>query len=342
VEAVTQATVLVESLDNHGRVAWRERIVIDEGRRSFTIGRSVEADVALDDEHAAALHAKVEFAADGSLAVSDMGSRNGLVVAGKRVMGAQSLRLPASELQIGRTRLRIRTSLEPLAPERPDHHGDGSIMRHPMWLAGLGIVAAGLQTLYAGWLGAPRDLTASLLALTATTGVFAAGWIAVWALLTRVMRGEWRWLPHIAICLGAAVAYRAADGLLDLSMFIFSLPRWDMLGGMFAVIALGTALFLHLAHASNLKARHAALIATLVPVFLGGGYAWLSSRFDRLNVNQIEAGMRLYPPSLRMRTAGTVDGFFKSASELRVAADRRRDQMKIEDPERDDDPLPKR
>lgn len=335
------ATLLVECLDNHGRPTWRERLEFGEAGRTFTIGRSVGADITLDDEHAAPMHATVEIAPDGSLSVSDTGSINGIVIAGKRVRDARAHRLATPELQIGRTRLRLRTSLEPLTPEKPDHHGDGSIMRHPMWLAGLGVVAAGLQTLYSGWLGAPRDLAASLLAMTATAGVFVAGWIAVWALLSRVMRGEWRWLPHIAICLGAAVAYRAADGLLDLSMFIFSLPRWDMLGGLFAAIALGSALFLHLAHASNIKVRHAALIATLVPAFLGGGYTWLMSRFDRLNVNQIESGMRLYPPSLRLRTAAPVDGFFKSAAELRVAADRRRDQMKIEDPERDDDPLPK-
>lgn len=339
---MTRETVLVECLDSHGRPTWRERLAVGDGPRTFTIGRSVEADITLDDEHAAPIHAMIEVAADGTLSVTDNGSLNGIVVAGKRLRGARLLQLASPEVQIGRTRLRFRSSLAPLAPEKPDHHGDLSLLRHPMWLAALGVVAAALQTLYAGWLGAPRDLAASVLAMTATTGVFAAGWIAVWALLTRVMRGEWRWLPHIAICLGAVVAYRAADGLLDLSMFIFSLPRWDMLGGLLAAIALGTALFLHLAHASHLKGRHAALIAVLVPGLLGGGYTWLSSRIDRLNVNQIEAGMRLYPPSLRVRTAGPIDDYFKSASGLRVAADRRREQIKLDDPERDDDPPPVR
>ena len=334
--------MLVECLDSHGRVSWRERLVLGDGRRSITIGRSLDADVTLDDDHAAVLHAQVEISPDGTLRVSDFGSLNGIVIAGERVRGARGLALPGRELQIGRTRLRLRSSSEQLVPEKLDQHGAGSLLANPMLLAGIAMVAAAAQTIYGGWLGAPRDLTASVLSMVAASGALVAAWVGVWALLSRVMQGEWRWLSHIAICLGVAVVYRAADAVFDLGTFVLALPRWSLLGGLTAAIALGAALYLHLRHASTLAVRHAALLASLAPALLGGGYTLLMSRYDRLNVNRIEAAMRIYPPSLRLRGAGTIDDFYKSAAELRRTTDKHRQTMQAEDPERDDDPLPKR
>jgi predicted component of type VI protein secretion system len=150
--------VVVEWLDGHGRVQWRERLALGEGRRSFTIGRSVEADVTLDDPHAAGLHAAVEIADGGRLLASDLGSVNGLIVCGKRWRDARGLELADNMLQIGRTRLRLRTTHERLGPERPYELPASALARGPGWIAAVAGLACVLQLLYATWLTAPRDL----------------------------------------------------------------------------------------------------------------------------------------------------------------------------------------
>src|SRR5262245_8102032 len=111
--------VVVEGLDGQGRVQWRERLMLNGSRRTFTIGRSIDADVTLDDPHAAALHASVEITQDGRVLASDLDSLNGLVISGKRYREARGVELPDNTLQIGQTQLRVRTAHERLQPERP-------------------------------------------------------------------------------------------------------------------------------------------------------------------------------------------------------------------------------
>ena len=106
--AATGEHVLIEILDSHGRVHLRERVALPAERQAFTIGRSVRADVTLDDPHAAAMHATVEVTPDGTLRVSDHDSVNGVVINGKRHRNASHIEVPDGLLQIGRTRLRIR------------------------------------------------------------------------------------------------------------------------------------------------------------------------------------------------------------------------------------------
>ena len=79
--------VVVEVLDGYGRVQWRERLVLNENRRTFTIGRSIHADVTLDDPFAAEMHASLEVTPDGRIFANDLGSMNGLTICGKRLRG---------------------------------------------------------------------------------------------------------------------------------------------------------------------------------------------------------------------------------------------------------------
>ena len=86
---MNQDLVLVEILDNHGRVQLRERIELAADKRSFTIGRAVTADVPLTDPHVAPLHASVHITPEGTIAVTDLNSVNGIVIDGKRYSAAQ-------------------------------------------------------------------------------------------------------------------------------------------------------------------------------------------------------------------------------------------------------------
>ena len=327
-------TVLIEILGAHGRVQTRERVILDGGRRTFTIGRSVRADVTLDDAHAAALHASVEILPDGRVRVSDLGSVNGIIAGGKRHHGsgdAQALEHTDGTLQIGRTRLRIRTAHEPLAAEKPDPLRPASIMRDPAWIAGAGALVGGMQLAYASWLGAPRDL-ATVIVTTLISGALAAGaWVAFWALLSRVMQNEWRWLRHAAIFLGIAAVFVAINGILELAWFMFTLPQWGTRAAWVGAGAFGCALYLHLMHSSNLTRRRAALIACIIPALSGGAGQWVQARYQMRDVNYIATSVRIYPPSLRLRASGTTEDFFRGIAALRDDADKSRKALRADD-----------
>ncbi len=324
-------TVLIEILGSHGRVQAREHVTLTGGQRVFTIGRGAAADVTLDDPHAAAMHASVEITPDGRILATDLGTLNGIVVDGKRHRNASALALTGGALQIGRTRLRVRTAHEILAAEKPDQLPPSSILRDPAWIAGAGALACGVQLAYSGWLGAPRDL-ALVIVTTLMSGVLAAGaWVAFWALLSRVMQGEWRWLRHAAIILGVAAIFVAINSVLDLAWFTFTLPQWNTRIAWVGAIAFGCALYLHMTHASSISARRAAMVAFIIPALSSGTGQWLQERQQMRDVNHIATSVRIYPPALRVRAAGSLEAYFLGAAALRDAANKSRDAMRADD-----------
>jgi hypothetical protein len=324
--------VVVEALDGYGRVQWRERLALEEGRRSFTIGRSVDADVTLDDPHAAPLHAAVEITDDGRVLASDLGSVNGLIVCGKRWCNTRGLELADNTLQIGRTRLRVRTAHERLGPERPDRLALSPLARAPGWIAAAAGVACASQVVYATWLSAPRDFAMSVVSLLAVVLAVAAGWVGLWGLLSRVMQGEWRWLRHSAVCLGVSAAFVAVGALLELGGFVLGLPPSSNSDIWLGAAALACALYLHLRHAATLAASRAALVACGIPALLAAGTHWFEARDRVRDVNHIGASRRIYPPALRLHASDKLEDYFNRAAALRDLADRRLADALADDP----------
>ena len=299
----------------------RQRFQLTQDTRKLTIGRSIHADVVLDDPFAAALHAAIEVTAEGRVLASDLGSVNGLVIAGSRCHGVRDVELAENTLQIGRTRLRVRTAREVLTPERRDHAHPGNLLHRPAWIAGIAAVVCAVQMIYTTWLGAPRDLTAAIVTALGLTVAVIAVWVSFWGLLSRVMQGEWRWTRHAAILLSVAAVFTALMGVVDLGWFALSLPPWSHRSTWLGAIALGCALFLHLTSASHLSPGRAAQIALIIPLLLASGNQWLQARSQTRNVNYIGEPVRIYPPMLRLRHSNTVDDFFGNNDTLRQAAD---------------------
>ncbi len=329
--------VVVEVLDGYGKVQWRERLALDADRRSFTIGRSVEADVTLDDPHAAALHACVEITEDGRVLASDLGSVNGLIVCGKRWCNTRGLELSDNALQIGRTRLRVRTAHERLGSERPYPLAASPLVRAPGWIAAVAGVACASQLVYTTWLSAPRDFAVSVVSLVAVVLAVAAGWVALWGLLSRVMQGEWRWLRHSAICLGVSTALVAVRALAELGGFVFGLPPSGNSYIWLVAAALACALYLHLMHAATLPASRAALVACGIPVLLATGSHWFQERYQARDANYIGAGRRIYPPALRLHPSDKMEDYFNRAATLRDLANRRLADALADEPGTDGD-----
>lgn len=322
---MSAAGVLVETVDGHGHVRSRQRIQPDAASR-FVVGRGVDADLVLDDPHVAARHVEVEACTDGAVRVTDLGTINGVIVAGRRHHGVQSLDAPAGEFRIGRTLLRVRTPAQPIAPERPDRTV-AYATRSAAWVSVIAATLCALYVVYLNWLGAPRDLlshsVAALLGAMSVAGV----WIALWALLSRVLLGEWRWLAHAATAFGAAAAFIVLDNVLDLIWFGLGLPPWSLRDTLLAALVFTAALHQHLRQVVQRLRLRAAGVAVLVPVVLVGAGLWVKQRAQVRDVNHIDAGERIFPSALRLRPAAEAGTFFARLGALKPAADTARDAL---------------
>jgi hypothetical protein len=321
-ETMKVTRCLVEVLSAHGRVEYRERFDVPEGGRKIKLGRSLDADVILDDPHVAALHAAIGIDADGAVTITDLESRNGIIVAGRRQRG--TMPIGNGEFKLGRTRLRVRTDGAPLAPERTDHEMDLSLVRNVSWVASISAAAWLAIVFYVTWLEAPRDFPTTFAGTLSFALAISAAWVSIWALLARMLQGEWRWLTHAAIFFGISAVVFVLDVILDVGLFALGLPqgRWRET----VLIALGLALLLHLhlINVSAIRRRTALVFAGLLPILIIGTTAWVQARSQARDVNHISVREKLYPPALRLRAGIGVDEYFASAAKLKAQADEKR------------------
>ena len=332
---MTDTVLLIERIDGRGRVLQRERFVLDPARPGVTIGRGVEADVVLDDPYVAPVHVRVTAGADGRFGVDDLGSANGMRIGGERRRGSGGFVSAGDTLQVGRTTLRLRGKGESLAPELVDQATSGFGLARPTLLAIGSVAAIFLSMAYSTWSDAPRDMADSFVRSLFMALPLTAGWVGMWALLTRIMQGEWRWLRHIGIVGLVWIALEIVDSLLDVSWYAFSLPRWSWRDKLLMIAAFAVALRLHLHYAAHLTARQLTAVVAIVPVLLVATTYWMVDRSNQRNVNFIDAGLQIYPPAFRLSSAGPVPPYFDRVKLLRAAADGRRHAVIGEDEDRE-------
>lgn len=330
-DALSAPSFLVEVLDHHGHALSRQRFEISGEGGQATVGRGIDADVIVDDAHVAARHVRIEVDAQGLVRLTDLGSVNGLVIGGKRRRGLVGEVLDDGVFQLGRTRLRVRTGAETLAPEKPE----GGVHVDLISVSGrVAVVAATgffLYGVYSAWVDAPRDVLSAVITAVAFSAAAAAAWITGWTLLARMLTGEWRWLRHAALFFGVAVAAGAAGSVLDLAWFALALPPWSSRDLLLGVVTFGALLFGHLSLASHLARRYAAIIATVLPLLIGGTALWVQSRGNAGNVNYIGMEEKIYPARLRLREGTPVADFFQQAAGLGEAAEVKRKNLPADD-----------
>ncbi|MEV6959615.1 FHA domain-containing protein [Streptomyces sp. NPDC051207] len=91
------------------------------------VGRSADADVALDDPDVSRMHCAVTVAADGRVAVADLGSTNGTLLDGTRVTGTPVRFPPGALLRVGESTLRLAPSGGPEARATTTPDGEGHV-----------------------------------------------------------------------------------------------------------------------------------------------------------------------------------------------------------------------
>jgi len=331
-----EPVMVVEVLGGHDRVRARHRVAASGPEAHCTVGRSAVCDVVLDDPFVAAVHARIGLDPEGHVTVSDLGSVNGVEIGGRRLHGVEEAPLADGVFRVGRTRLRVRTAREVVAPERVDRDG-------PSWrtrAAGPRVLAAAFgvsvaATAFEVWTNTaqPRELSTALVTVLLVTLAAAGVWIALWALASRVAFGESRWVRHATIVFVVYAvlslveqAFEIANGALGLHL------SSRVVGAVLFGVAVSMVLAGHLVNASAMRARVAVAIGVAIPAVVIATLLWTEARSQARSPGYIADHDRILPPALLLRRAEPLAGLTAALADLRARADARRAFVEREDP----------
>jgi hypothetical protein len=330
------AVMVVEILDRHRRVQARHRIAAAGGEAQCTVGRSANCDIVLDDPFVAAIHARIAVDAEGNVAVTDLGSVNGIEVGGRRLHGAEPVPLADGVFGVGRTRLRVRTAREVIAPEERDGRG-------PSWLSraaehkvlAVAFAASVAVSVFEVWTATaqPRELSTALVTMLLTLFALTGLWVVLWALASRVAFGESRWVRHAmtvfvayAVFSVVTLTLQIANGALGLHLSM------TVVDAGLGAIALGLVLSSHLVTASPMRTRIAIAIGMAIPAVTLIAVLWMQARGHDRSPTHIADHDRSLPPALLWRRGLPLDGLTAELAVLRTRADAKRAFVEREDP----------
>jgi Inner membrane component of T3SS, cytoplasmic domain len=308
--------IWVEILSRYHDVAARFRIHGEEAH----IGRGYDNDVIIDDPYVAVRHVRVFRDEAGRLVAEDAGSKNGLFLDRGGIRHARIMLDAEHPVRIGQTYVRIRDPAYAVPAERL------AGVQGRSWLAviaaGLAMLLLGSETLFV-WLAqtaepkASNYLTPLLIIL-----VSALAWVSIWALLSRVLSGQARFVQNLIIALSGLVVLAFSRESARIFAFAFTWPaavnyeyaaQWSIA----AVVC-----FFHLRETgrSRLVLKGAAM-ATLLVLAVAVQTVLRSETLSE--VGQQYTG-QLMPPVFRLAPARDEDGFFTEIERLKAGLDRDR------------------
>lgn len=305
----------IETLARNGDVLHRHRV----DALPIRIGRGYDNDYVLDDAYAAPRHAVVESDGEGGLVLRDLGSRNGVVHAGKRVkllpLGGNTV------VRLGHTTLRVRPADFPVPAELLDrtmHGWEGALPG----LAGTSLIA--LVALFTMWLAdtQPFRLFRYLQALAYGLGAGLV-WAGLWALGNRLFGRHARLGRHLFI-FGCGVAVLMAFRLVSSAIgYAYSIEVFTRYGSHVAIALVAGMVYFHLMTVKPQPRRRFAVICAALAL-LGSGLVLISNeqRNGRL-ADELYMSV-LLPPEMRATPDSTVDEFMEDVAAMKAKLDRER------------------
>jgi hypothetical protein len=305
----------VELLARNGDVLQRQCLAT----LPIRIGRGYANDVILDDDYAAPSHAVVDLDADGRLVLRDLGSRNGIVVRGRRV---QDVVLAGDTVaRIGHTALRVRAADWPVAPELVDRtfHGWEGVLP-----GALGLLLAGAVALLVRWLADDSLFEWARYAEALAAGLAAALlWGGAWACANRLFARHARLGRHLFV-FGCGVTALAAYVVLgSTAAYAFSAEAFTHYASHVAVVLVAGAVYFHLCtiRPQN-RVRYRWICAGLAVLCSSLILAGNMQRTGRLSDELYMAV--LMPPTVRVSPDHGLDEFMRGVEAMQGPLDRSR------------------
>ena len=279
----------------------------------LTIGRGLANDVVLDDPYVDGNHARVVLDEQGIARVEDLGSVNGLVVSGQRLVGPAVVR-SGEVLRLGRTNIRFRDPNEAVSPALVDSPHPATSVATSEWRTWLSVpttlrarLSIALVTLFAigvsAWLdSSSRSVANDIVSLTLGIGAFLALWAGLWSVASRIIIHQFRFIGHLAVASAAVFAALTWD--VAESWLIFFFPDAGIVS---ALSFIGTAVWIaalvagHLSLASTLPRRRQWRVSAIVAVTVMG-----ISALSALTKDDSFSDVPKYPAILKPIAAGLI------------------------------------
>lgn len=309
----------VEILARNGEVLHRHRAA----SLPIRVGRAYDNDFILDDEYAAAHHAVIEEAADGTLLMRDLGTLNGLnsgLNRGRKRV--QQIELTGDTVvRMGHTSLRVRAADFPVPAELRDRtmHGWEGLLPGMV-----GVLLAGLVALLVTWLAdaQPRQLLNYVLAPSAGIGV-ALLWSSLWAFLNRLFGRYTRLGRHLFI-FGCGLAALVGFRLLAATVaYAYSLEWLTRYGSHAAVATIAGIIYFHLATIRPPLRRRLRAICALAAVLASSLVLIVNQQRHGRVADELYMAV-LLPPELRASPDATVAEYMADVEAMRAELDAKR------------------
>jgi len=322
--------IWLEILHRGREVRQRQRL---DGTGPLRIGRGYDNDIVIDDPHIAEHHLSIELDGDGRWIARDLGSLNGLWTQGpKRRVGTAPLDAD-HPVRIGNTWLRVRSTRNPVAAERP-MQSHGIIVANVVMLAAL--LALGALDQWRSQISKPEIADYSGQAVQVLVMVF--GWSGIWALINRVFTHQTHFAQHMRIALIAGLVLDIVDLLLPIGAYAWSAPG-----------LLKSQELLTLGVAALAIARHVLLIEPKHPLSITTGCLLAAAAFfglNRLNVLRHDDAIgphpvlsELMPPAWRQVDPEPIQDFMAGLPALLPELEEAREEALEEYEESADDDL---
>jgi hypothetical protein len=313
--------IWVEILARHREVAARFRIAGDEVR----IGRGYDNDVIVDDPYVADRHVRIFRDQAGRLVAEDVGSKNGLFLDRDRVRQARIVIDPEHPIRIGHTQLRIRNASHAVPVERLAQ------TRLQAWLTALavclGASTLGFEALLM-WLTQTGEPKASIyLNWLLLVCALVLAWVSLWAIVSRVLSGQARFLQNLLIALSGFLLITASHEVSQIAAFSFSWPGAINYEYALQSAIVAVACFFHLRQiAPSRLTLTGAVVAALLVLAIAMQTVLRSEAIA--DFGQQTTVRRLMPPALRLAPLRDEGDFFADVERLKAGLDRDRAQTR--------------
>ena len=323
---------LLEALDRHGAVHASLKI----HQWPVTVGRSLDADLVLDDPHIAARHLQIDALTADSVSAQVLETSNGARLGRKLQTRGSRFDWPSGQtLSLGRLQLRMRLAHAAIEPELAL---PASAWRETLLTLAL-LAAALLYLLAQAWLKSheTQKFLQEIPALLSTVMLGLAGWVGAWALATKLFSGQLQFWRHARIASLVFVVAGLLEAVSHLTAFSLSWENLSRFAYVLTILVVAAGVCAHLWVVAPTR-RQGLAVGVLAAVLLGlpAMLATQWMRNQRLS-NQLYMSV-LFPPAWRLAEPVAPKQFLSEAASIeeRLAKRLKRGEDDAEEDEDED------